>query len=82
MTLLLPSYFFLLTFQGSPTDQPIIVKIVEPKPTGLAEVFIGALGLSGVLFALSIVFAAVLAGGLFLLRSRNPLRHASERSEH
>jgi hypothetical protein len=72
----LPSSFFLLTFQTP--DSPIIVKIVEPKQTGLAEVVIGAIGLSGVLFLIAILLAVVMAGVLFYLRSRDPLSNATE----
>ena len=79
MTSLLPSHFFLLSFQ--PPDQPILVKIVEPESKGLADVVISALGLSGVLLLIAIAFGLVLAGVLFLLRSRNPLSNASRGSD-
>jgi hypothetical protein len=42
---------------------------------------IGALGLSGVLLLLAVVFAVVLAGILFYVRSRNPLSNASQGSQ-
>ena len=57
---------------------PIIVKIVEPKkdPTGgLADVLIGALGLSGALFLLAVIAAVAFGGLLFWLRSRKPFDH-------
>lgn len=73
---LLPSSLLLLTFQTP--DSPIVVKIVEPKQSGLADVVIGAIGLSGVLFLIAIVFAVVVAGVLFFLRSRDPLSNATE----
>ena len=51
-------------------QQPIIVKIVEPKEESLYDVLFGALGLTGVMvliaFAAAIVFGAV----LFWVRSR------------
>jgi urea transporter len=72
------SDFKLLTFQNPPPDSPIVVKIVEPKQTGLAEVVIGAIGLSGVLFLIAILLAVVMAAVLFYLRSRDPLSNASE----
>jgi hypothetical protein len=49
------------------------VKIVEPAggdPTGLSDVLIGALGLTGVLILVAVLLAAVFAGLLFLWRSR------------
>jgi hypothetical protein len=57
-------------------QSPFIVRIVEPAgdPFGLAEVMIGALGLSGALGLLAVVAGIVLAGGLFLLRRRHPLQ--------
>ena len=55
---------------------PIIVKIVEPDddPLGLANVIIGALGLSGALALAAILLGLLLAGVLFIVRSRHPLR--------
>jgi len=54
---------------------PIIVKIVEPDsdPTGLAQVLLGALGLTGVLVLIAVAFGLLMAGILFLARSRRPL---------
>ncbi len=54
---------------------PVIVKIVEPKKTGLSDVLLGALGLTGVLILGAVVLGIVVAGVMFLLRSRNPLSH-------
>jgi hypothetical protein len=50
---------------------PIIVKIVEPKPTGWAEVLIGALGLTGAIILLAVLVGLGFAGVLFWLRSRS-----------
>lgn len=54
-------------------SKPIIVKIVEPEgdPTGLADVLIGALGLTGALTLMAVVAAVVFAGVLFWIRSRS-----------
>lgn len=54
-------------------SKPIIVKIVEPEgdPTGLADVLIGALGLTGALTLLAVAAAVVFAGVLFWIRSRS-----------
>ena len=59
-----------------PAPPPIIVKIVEPydDPIGLATVVIGALGLSGALALAAILLGVLLAGVLFFVRSRHPLR--------
>jgi hypothetical protein len=54
-------------------SSPIIVKIIEPPgdPTGLADVLIGSLGLSGVIALGSILMGLLFAGVLFWLRSRS-----------
>ena len=72
---------FLLPFlfsavQQQPAPPPIIVKIVEPDddPIVLANVVIGALGLSGALAVAAILLGVLLAGVLFFVRSRHPLR--------
>jgi hypothetical protein len=52
---------------------PIIVKIIQPPskdPTGISDVIIGALGLTGALFALAVALGVILAGIMFWLRSR------------
>jgi hypothetical protein len=53
-------------------SKPIIVKIMPPEgdPTGLADVLLGALGLTGVLVLLAIIAAIVFGGVLFWVRSR------------
>jgi hypothetical protein len=52
---------------------PIIVDIVEPDSeiTGLADVLIGALGLTGLLMLGAVLAAGIFAGLLFWLRSRS-----------
>ena len=54
-------------------SKPIIVKIMPPEgdPTGLADVLIGALGLTGVLVLLAVIAAVVFGGALFWFRSRS-----------
>jgi hypothetical protein len=55
----------------NPQD-PIIVKIVEPSElSGLADVLLGAIGLTGVLTLLAIAAGVVVAGVLFWWRSRS-----------
>ena len=53
-------------------SKPIIVKIMPPEgdPTGLADVLLGALGLTGVLVLLAVIAAVVFGGVLFWVRSR------------
>ena len=50
---------------------------LAPKkdPTGLADVLLGALGLTGALVLGALLLGAAFAGILFLLRSRKPLDH-------
>jgi hypothetical protein len=66
--------FFALAWQQP--ESPIIVKIVEPPgdPLGLAEVLVGALGLSGALGLLALAAGILVAGVMFLLRRRHPLQ--------
>jgi hypothetical protein len=56
-------------------QNPIIVKIVEPPhdPTGLADVLLGSLGLTGAIVLAAVLMGALMAGVLFWMRSRNPL---------
>ena len=56
-------------------QNPIIVRIVEPPhdPTGLADVLIGSLGLTGAIVLAALLMGALFAGVLFWVRSRNPL---------
>jgi hypothetical protein len=52
---------------------PVTVRIIEPNrdPTGLADVLIGSLGLTGVLVVIAIVAGVLLAAVLFAVRSRS-----------
>ena len=53
-------------------QKPIIVKLVETPhdPTGLTEVLIGSLGLTGAIVLLALVSGVLFAGILFWYRSR------------
>ena len=53
---------------------PIIVKIPQSTddPTGLAHVFVEALGITGALTLLAVICGVILAGLLFWVRSREP----------
>jgi hypothetical protein len=57
---------------GQPAS-PIIVKIVETPsdPTGLADVLIGSLGLTGAIVLLALLCGLLFGVGLFWLRSRS-----------
>ena len=61
--------------QGQPT-QPVIVRVIEEKPvegTTAADVLIGAIGLTGVLFLIAVVLGGVLGAiiiGFKRLRAR------------
>jgi hypothetical protein len=62
--------------QSQPSS-PIIVRVIEPNtdPTGLADVLIGALGLSGALFLIAVIAAIVFGSILFWLRRQKPFDH-------
>jgi hypothetical protein len=56
----------------SQPPSPIIVKILETPsdPTGLADVLIGALGLTGAIVLLALLLGLLFGAALFWLRSR------------
>ena len=62
--------FSLLAVQ--PSNEPIIVRIIDPPPdiAGLADVLLGALGITGVIAIGALVVGLGFAGVLFWLRSR------------
>jgi ABC-type phosphate transport system permease subunit len=59
--------------QGQP-DKPIIVRIPQDPPkselSGLADVLLGSLGLTGVIVLAAVVLGALMAGVMFWVRSR------------
>ena len=57
--------------QADPIN-PVIVKIIEPPkdPTGLADVLVGALGLTGVLGLAAISIGIAVGVVIFWMRSR------------
>jgi hypothetical protein len=61
---------------------PVMVTIMPKSgdPTGLSDVLIGALGLTGVLVLGAVLLAAIFAGLLFLFRFKfgNPFPSASQ----
>jgi hypothetical protein len=63
-------------FQPPPESAPpVIVKLIEPeKPSelqGLADVLIGALGVTGALVLGALLMGVLLAGLMFWVRSRS-----------
>ena len=66
---LLPFSCSLLTFQQPST--PIIVKIIPPKEDTLADVLVGALGVTGVMVLIALVAAVLFGAALFWIRSRS-----------
>jgi hypothetical protein len=64
-------------------QQPIIVQVVQPatESTSLADVLIGAIGLTGALVLLALVLGSVFGGlliGVKMLRRRTNLDPASD----
>lgn len=58
---------------ASQPSAPIIVKIIEPPgdPTGLADVLLGALSITGALVVGALVLGLLFGGVLFWLRRRS-----------
>jgi hypothetical protein len=60
--------------QGQPSS-PIIVKIIPPEQkselSGLADVLLGSLGLTGIIVIAAVLLGAVMAGVMFWVRSRS-----------
>jgi len=76
-----------LTALQQQPDAPVMIDIAPPDkgdPTGLSDVLIGALGLSGVLILCAVLLAAVFAGVLIFWRSRVGLdvRPEDTRDQH
>ena len=71
----------LFAIQQQPTDG-VVVKIIQPPSDveGLADVLLGALGLTGSLVLSAVLLALVFAGGLYLFRLKfaDPFPSASE----
>jgi hypothetical protein len=69
--------FEFLRFSAQQTPSaPIIVKIIEPphnELSGLADVLIGSLGLTGALVLMALLLGALVGGVMFFVRSRRPL---------
>jgi hypothetical protein len=59
--------------QGQPS-KPIIVKIIPPEAkselSGLADVLLGSLGLTGIIVVAAVLAGALMAGVMFWVRSR------------
>jgi len=57
------------------SDKPIIVRIPQDPPkselSGLADVLLGSLGLTGVIVLAAVLLGAVMAGIMFWVRSRD-----------
>jgi hypothetical protein len=52
-------------------QEPIVVKILEPPERTLADVVVGAMGLTGLIVVLALVLGVGLAGLMFWVRSRS-----------
>ena len=67
--------FRLFALQTAPPQEapPVIVKIIEPPsdPTGLADVLLGVVRLTGVYVLVAVVLGGLFAYALFWYRSRS-----------
>ena len=65
----------LFALSQSQPGKPIIVKIIPPEQkselSGLADVLIGSLGLTGVIVLAAVLMGALMAGVMFWVRSRS-----------
>jgi hypothetical protein len=62
-----------VTSEQTQPSSPIIVKIIEPAKSelsGLSDVLIGSLGLTGVITLAALLMGLLLAGVMFWVRSR------------
>jgi hypothetical protein len=66
---------FVLSALGwlQPAKDPIIVKIIEPpaEVSALADVLLGALGITGIIVLAAVVLGVLMAGILFFVRWRS-----------
>ncbi len=72
----MPILFSQLTLVAQSPSSPIIVKLIEPphsELSGLADVLIGSIGLTGALTLLALAVGILFGGILFFARSRRPL---------
>jgi ABC-type phosphate transport system permease subunit len=64
-----------LALSQSQPGKPIIVRIPQDPPkselSGLADVLLGSLGLTGVIVVAAVLLGAVMAGVMFWVRSRS-----------
>ena len=71
-----PSALRLSALSQSQPGKPIIVKIIPPEQkselSGLADVLLGSLGLTGVIVLAAVLMGALMAGVMFWVRSREP----------
>lgn len=53
-------------------QKPIIVKVIEPPhdPTGISDVIIGAIGLTGAIALAAILLGLLIGGVMFWVRGR------------
>ena len=72
----------ILALQQQAPASGVMVKIIQPPSDveGLADVLVGALGLTGVLVLSAVALALLFAGGLYLFRLKfgNPFPSASQ----
>ena len=70
-----PSALRLVALSQAQPGKPIIVKIIPPEAkselSGLADVLLGSLGLTGVIVLAAVLMGALMAGVMFWVRSRD-----------
>jgi hypothetical protein len=65
-----------MTLVSAAQQNPIIVKVIEPPhdPTGISDVIIGAIGLTGAIVLAAVVIGLLFGGVMFWVRSRSGQR--------
>lgn len=66
-------------FMQNPTESaPIIVKVIETPTESLADVVMGAIGLSGLLTLVAVILGLLLGAGFIALRVRQKQRRSPD----
>lgn len=77
-TLTCPRYDAAFMQNPAESAPPIIVKVIETPTESLADVVMGAIGLSGLLTLVAVILGLVLGAGFIALRVRQKQRRSPD----